>query len=88
MEKAKDNPYVQFNAKIWNNWKNDGVKYVKVIELETDLPVKFFELIPDSEIPDSGETIYAIDSEDIEELLEQLPNVKFLVHEIYLDEEE
>lgn len=88
MEKAKDNPYVQFNAKIWNNWKNDGVRYVKVIELETDLPVKFFELIPDSEIPDSGETIYAIDSEDIEELLEQLPKVKFLVHEIYLDGEE
>lgn len=87
MEKVNDNPYVQFNAKIWNDWKNDGVKYVKVIELETDLSVKFFELIPDSEIPDSGETIYPIDSDDIEELLDQVPKIKFLVHEIYLGDE-
>jgi hypothetical protein len=49
--------------------------------------VKFFELIPDSEIPDSEETIYPIESDDITELLEPLAKVKFLVHDIYLDEE-
>lgn len=87
MENVNDNPYVLFNAKIWNDWKKDGVKYVKLVELETDLPVKFFELIPDSEIPDSDETIYPIHSEDIEELLEPHLKVKFLVHKIYLDEE-
>jgi hypothetical protein len=87
MEKENENPYVQFNAKILTYWKADGVKYVKLVELETDLPVKFFELIPDSEIPDSAETIYPISSEDIEELLEPSAKVKFLVHQIYLDEE-
>lgn len=88
MEKPNDNPYVQFNAKILNDWKKDGVKYIKLVELDTDLPVKFFELIPDSEIPDSEETIYPIYSDDINELLEPMAKVKFLVHEIYLEEEE
>lgn len=88
MEKPNDNPYVQFNAKILDDWKKDGVKYIKLVELDTDLPVKFFELIPDSEIPDSEETIYPIYSDDIKELLEPMAKVKFLVHEIYLEEEE
>lgn len=87
MENERTNPYQQFNTEILENWKNNGVKYIKLVELETDLPVKFFELIPDSEIPDSGETIYPIDSDDITELLEPLAKVKFLVHEIYLEEE-
>ena len=87
MENEQKNPYVQFNAEILDNWKQNGVKYVKLVELETDLPVKFFELIPDSEIPDSDDTIYPIGSEDIFELLEPQPKVKFLVHDIYLDEE-
>ena len=87
MENERTNPYQQFNAEILDNWKNNGVKYIKLVELETDLPVKFFELIPDSEIPDSGETIYPIGSDDITELLEPLAKVKFLVHEIYLEEE-
>lgn len=81
------NPYTQFNVEILENWKANGVKYIKLVELDTDLPVKFFELIPDSEIPDSEETIYPIESEDISELLELLPTVKFLVHDIYLEEE-
>lgn len=88
MEDENKNPYVQFNAQILKDWKDNGVDYIKLVELVTDLPVKFFELIPDSEIPDAGETIYHIDSEDITELLEPLKHTKFLVHEIYLEEEE
>ncbi|WP_448635852.1 hypothetical protein [Pedobacter panaciterrae] len=88
MESENKNPYVQFNGKILKDWKDNGVKYIKLVELETDLTVKFFELIPDSEIPDSGETIYHIESDDITELLELVAKVKFLVHEIYLEEEE
>ena len=87
MENEQKNPYVQFNAEILDNWKQNGVKYVKLVELETDLPVKFFELIPDSIVMDSDETIYPIGSEDISELLEPIAKVKFLVHEIYLEEE-
>lgn len=87
MENERSNPYTQFNIEILENWKANGVKYIKLVELDTDLPVKFFELIPDSEIPDSEETIYPIESDDITELLEQLPKVKFLVHDIYLEEE-
>lgn len=88
MENKNENPYVQFNHKILQDWKDNGVKYIKLVELETDLAVKFFELIPDSEIPDAGETIYHIESDDITELLEPVAKVKFLVHEIYLEEEE
>ena len=84
---ANENPYQQFNAEILDNWKENGVKYIKLVELESDLAIKFFELIPDSVIMDSDETIYHIESEDIEELLEPVANVKFLVHEIYLEED-
>lgn len=87
MENEHSNPYHQFSAEILDNWKGNGVKYIKLVELDTDLSVKFFELIPDSEIPDSDDTIYPIGSDDITELLEPLAKVKFLVHEIYLDEE-
>lgn len=86
MDKS-ENPYQQFNAEILENWKSNGVRYIKLVELESDLAVKFFELIPDSEIPDSGETIYPIGSEDISDLLIPVATVKFLVHDIYLDEE-
>lgn len=87
MENENKNPYVQFNAQILQDWKENGVSYIKLVELDTDLSIKFFELIPNSEIPDTGETIYHIDSEDITELLEPVKQVKFLVHEIYLEEE-
>lgn len=87
MENEQSNPYQLFNAQILENWKVNGVKYIKLVELETELPLKFFELIPDSEIPDSAETIYPISSEEVAELLEPLARVKFLVHEIYLEEE-
>lgn len=87
MDNKNDNPYVLFDAKILQDWKANGVNYVKVVELDSDLAVKFFELIPDSEIPDAGETIYHVNSEDVTELLEPLKHAKFLVHEIYLEED-
>ena len=87
MENEQKSPYVQFSAEILDTWKENGVSYIKLIELETALPVKFFELIPDSIVMDSDETIYPIDSEDISELLEPVAKVKFLVHEIYLEED-
>lgn len=83
-----ENPYVLFTEKILNDWKSNDVNYIKVVELETNLSVKFFELIPDSEIPDAAETIYSIHSEDVSELLEKSNKVKFVVHQIYLEEEE
>lgn len=82
-----ENPYQLFNAQILNDWKQNGITYIKLVELDSDLAIKFFELIPNSEIPDSGDTIYHIDSEDVEDLLEPSPQVKFLVHEIYLEED-
>jgi hypothetical protein len=88
MEEENKNPYVLFTEQILKDWKANGVDYIKLVELDTDLTVKFFELIPNSEIPDAGETIYHIDSEDITELLQPIKQVKFLVHEIYLEEEE
>ena len=88
MENEQSNPYVQFNAQILHDWKESGVKYIKLVELDTDLALKFFELIPDSVVMDDDETIYGIDSEDISELLEPVANVKFLVHQIYLEEED
>jgi len=88
MENKNKNPYVQFNERILKDWKANGVAYIKLVELDSDLSIKFFELIPDSEIPDSGETIYPIHSDDITELLEPVKQVKFLVHEIYLEEDE
>lgn len=87
MENQQKNPYVQFNAQILKDWKDNGVKYIKLVELDTDLAIKFFELVPDSEIMDSDETIYAIGSDDITELLFPESKVKFLVHEIYLEED-
>jgi hypothetical protein len=87
MDNENKNPYVQFSEQILKDWKANGVDYIKLVELDSDLPVKFFELIPNSEIPDTGETIYHIDSEDITELLQPIKQVKFLVHEIYLEED-
>ncbi len=87
MVNKQENPYRLFDQEILQFWKDDGVKYIKLVELQTNLRTRFFELIPDSEIPDSDETIYSIDSDNITELLEDGGNIKFLVHEIYLGEE-
>ena len=88
MENQERNPYVLFTSAILKDWKENGVKYIKIIPLETGLGVDFFELIPDSEIPDSGETIYNIHSDDVAELLEKSNKVRFVVHEVYLEEED
>lgn len=88
MENQEKNPYVLFNATILQDWKNNDVNYIKIVPLNTGLAVQFFELIPNSEIPDAGETIYNIHSEDVTELLEQSGKVKFVVHEVYLEEED
>ncbi|EDM34322.1 hypothetical protein PBAL39_12678 [Pedobacter sp. BAL39] len=88
MENQDKNPYSLFSTSIFKDWKENGVKYVKLVELESDLAVQFFELIPNSEIPDEAETIYHIDSEDVADLLLPAKNVKFLVHDIYLEGEE
>lgn len=82
-----ENPYQLFNAQILSDWKQNGITYIKLVELDSELAIKFFELIPNSEIPDSGDTIYHIDSEDVDDLLQPSPKVKFLVHEIYLEED-
>jgi len=87
MANDQKNPYVLFSAQILSDWKANGVEYIKLVELESDHAVKFFELIPDSMVMDADETIYGIDSEDISELLIPEAKVKFLVHEIYLEED-
>jgi len=88
MENQERNPYVLFTSAILKDWKDNGVNYIKIVPLDTDLAVQFFELVPNSEIPDTGETIYHIHSEDVTELLEKSSKVKFVVHEIYLEEED
>lgn len=47
------------------------------------------ELIPDSELLDEGgvETLYAIDSEDVADMLVFSKSIRFVVHDIYLDED-
>ncbi|MNX77395.1 hypothetical protein D3C86_1089360 [compost metagenome] len=65
------------------------MSYIKVEELSTIEGITFFELIPDSELLDGGEldTLYAIDSEDVDDMLLFSKNVKFVVHNIYLEED-
>jgi hypothetical protein len=80
--------YFQFSKHIHQDWIKSGVKYIKLVEVEINAPFQVFELIPDSEIPDSGDTIYSIKSKDILELLMPMAIVKFVVHETYLEEED
>jgi len=79
------NPFQLFTQTILDNWKAQEVDYIKVEELSTIDNVTFFELIPDSELLDSeNEMFYAIDSEDVDDMLIPSKNTRFLVHEIYL----
>lgn len=82
------NPYFLFSEEILKSWKDSGVECVKVVELETGSPIKFFELIPDPDFPSLEDTIYDIDAEDITELVEPVAHAQFVVHEVYLDMEE
>lgn len=80
--------YVQFDADILKDWIENGVNYVKLVKLDLSGPIEAFELIPNSEMPETGDLIHHILSEDIQDLLEVMDKVKFLVHEIYLEETE
>lgn len=83
------NSYQLFSREILSIWKNQDVSYIKVEELSTIEGITFFELIPDSELLDGGEqdTLYAIDSEDVEDMLLFSKNIRFVVHSIYLEED-
>jgi len=83
------NTYQLFSGGILSIWKNQGVSYIKVEELSTIEGITFFELIPDAELLDGGEvdTLYAIDSEDVDDMLLFSKNVRFVVHKIYLEED-
>ena len=83
------NTYQLFSKEILSIWKSQEVSYIKVEELSTIEGITFFELIPDSELLDGGEvdTLYAIDSEDVDDMLLFSENVRFVVHNIYLYED-
>lgn len=83
------NTYQLFSKEILTIWKSQNVSYIKVEELSTIDDITFYELIPDSELLDGGEidTLYAIDSDDVDDMLVFSKNVRFVVHEIYLDED-
>ncbi len=83
------NMYQLFSDGILSIWKNQGISYIKVEELSTIEGITFFELIPDAELLDGGEvdTLYAIDSEDVDDMLLFSKNVRFVVHKIYLEED-
>lgn len=84
---AEKNSYQLFTLEILNNWKNQDVAYIKVEELSATNYIIFFELIPDSELIDGGDTdiLYPIDSEDVEDMLIPSKTARFLVHDIYMD---
>jgi hypothetical protein len=89
MKELEQNPYQLFTQTILDNWKAQEVDYIKVEELSTMNNITMFELIPDSELLDSAnETLYPIDSEDVEDMLIPSRNARFLVHEIYLADED
>lgn len=88
MSDNNKNPYQLFTQEILDNWKSQDVEYIKVEELASVNNATLFELIPDSELIDGGDTdiLYAIDSEDVEDMLLPSKTVRFVVHDIYLGE--
>jgi len=89
MSVEEKNPYQLFTQEILDTWTKQGVEYVKVEELATVNNATLFELIPDSELLDGGDVdiLYPLDSEDVEEMLLPSKDVKFVVHDIYLEED-
>lgn len=81
--------YQLFSTDILVLWRSQNVSYIKVEELSVVDGVTFFELIPDSELLDEGgiDTLYPIDSEDVEDMIVFNRHIKFVVHDIYLDED-
>lgn len=90
MNEQERNPYHLFTQTILDNWKAQEVDYIKVEELTSVGNITMFELIPDSELLDAGgtETLYPIDSEDVEDMLIPSKHARFVVHEIYLADED
>lgn len=89
MSEQERNPYQLFSQDILDNWKAQEVLYIKVEELSTINGITLFELIPDSELLDmDNETMYSVESEDIEDMLIPSNKIRFLVHEIYLTEDD
>ncbi|WP_294187955.1 MULTISPECIES: hypothetical protein [unclassified Sphingobacterium] len=81
--------YQLFSTDILALWRSQNVSYIKVEELSVVNGVTFFELIPDSELLDEVgvDTLYPIDSEDVEDMIVFNKHIKFVVHDIYLDED-
>jgi len=78
--------YVEFDETILKDWIDNGVKYVKMLEVEVSGPYEAYELVPNSEMPETGEIIHSIHSEEVADLLIKMASIKFLVHEVYLEE--
>lgn len=83
------NPYQLFSKEILAIWKSQDVSYIKVEELSAIDGIIFYELIPDSELVDDGsaDTLYALDSDDVADMLLPSKHVRFVVHRIYLEED-
>ncbi|GGH12563.1 hypothetical protein FAZ19_09135 [Sphingobacterium alkalisoli] len=89
MSDQENNPYQLFTEIILSNWKSQHVKYIKMEELTSINNITIYELIPDSELLDGDqETLYPIDSEDIKDILLPNPTTRFLVHDIYLADDQ
>lgn len=88
MKKETIAGYVEFDAIILKDWIANGVNYIKLANLNLRGSIEAFELIPNSEMPETGDLIHHIHSEDVEDLLEKMEKIRFLVHEIYLEETE
>lgn len=88
MSTEDKNPYQTFTQEILANWLKQDVEYIKVDQLTVLNNITIFELIPDSELLDGGDTdiLYALDSEDVEDMLLPSKTVKFVVHDIYMHE--
>ncbi len=65
------------------------MSYVKVEELSQYGAVTFYELIPDSELLDEGDhdTLYPINSDEVWDMIVPINNMKFVVHNVYLEED-
>lgn len=90
MSTEEKNRYQLFTQDILDFWVKEEVEYVKVEEIVSIDGTTLFELIPDSELLDGGDTdiLYPLESEDIAEMLLPSKTVRFVVHDIYLSEEE
>ncbi|MGN0003330.1 MAG: hypothetical protein ACI35V_07840 [Sphingobacterium composti] len=89
MEEQHRNPYQLFTQTILDNWKKQNVAYIKVEELSTIDNITFFEIIPDSVLVDSAnEMLYPIESDNVDDMLIPSKNARFLVHKIYLADED